>query len=84
MRWRPWSRRETCQVELGKPALARPDRVHLGFVDGSEVDLPDSDPTALALRAVADVLVTGAPGVKHAPNRPRTHDGGMTTARRTS
>jgi hypothetical protein len=63
---------------------APPGAVHLGFTDGSEVDLPDNDPTALALQAVADVLVHGAPGVKQASNGPTTHNGGMTAARRTS
>ena len=88
MRW-PWSRdrkrhAETPRVASWAAPAAPPGAVHLEFTDGSGLDLPDTDPTALALQAVADVLVTGAPGVKQAENGPRTHDGGMTTARRTS
>jgi hypothetical protein len=31
--------------------------VRLGFGDGSELELADGDPSAIALRAVADLLV---------------------------
>jgi hypothetical protein len=58
--------------------------VHLGFADGSELELSEADPTALALQAVAGVLVNGTSGVKRTPTGPTTQDGGMTTARRTS
>jgi hypothetical protein len=33
----------------------------LGFADGSEVELADSDPSAMALHAVADVLMRREP-----------------------
>jgi hypothetical protein len=36
--------------------------VRLGFVDGSELELPATDPRAVALRAVADLLVQ-EPGI---------------------
>jgi hypothetical protein len=35
--------------------------VRLGFADGSEVALDERDPSALALRAVADLLVQDGP-----------------------
>jgi len=35
--------------------------VRLGFADGSEVALDARDPSALALRAVADLLVQDGP-----------------------
>jgi len=35
--------------------------VRLGFADGSEVALDDRDPSAMALRAVADLLVQDGP-----------------------
>jgi hypothetical protein len=57
MRW-PWSRRSrTCQDEARKATLTQPDKVRLGFADGSERELDGADPHALALKAVADVLM---------------------------
>jgi len=35
--------------------------VRLGFADGTEVGLDDRDPSAMALRAVADLLVQERP-----------------------
>jgi len=34
-----------------------PPTVRLGFADGSEVELDDTNPAALAVRAVADVML---------------------------
>jgi len=38
-------------------APAVPPTVRLGFADGSEVELEDTNPAAMALQAVADVLL---------------------------
>jgi hypothetical protein len=48
--------------------------VRLGFGDGSQVDLDPTDPGAIALRAVADLLVQAQ------PRRADTHEGNQTKA----
>jgi hypothetical protein len=50
----------------------------LGFADGSQLELAATDPSALALRAVADLLV------QERPPGADTHDKDATTARRIS
>ena len=50
------------QVDVPLPAGAATPGVLLGFGDGSEVQLPPGDPSAQALRAVADVLLNRRPG----------------------
>jgi hypothetical protein len=65
MRW-PWSRRRPTaaprHAAWSQPAAPPPvSVVHLGFTDGSELELTDSDPAALALQAVADVLLRQEP-----------------------
>jgi hypothetical protein len=47
------------QHPVGVPVQAA--AVRLGFADGSEVALDERDPSALALRAVADLLVQDGP-----------------------
>jgi len=64
MRW-PWSRRSRRRIAAppkhaawAQAAMPPPESsVTLGFTDGSEVELGDSDPAAMALHAVADVLL---------------------------
>jgi hypothetical protein len=64
MAW-PWRRRPARHAAVPEPRPARwaePARpptptVRLGFGDGSELELADGDPSAIALRAVADLLV---------------------------
>ena len=64
MGW-PWRRRrarhaaapEPRRASWAAPVLPPEPAVRLGFGDGSQLDLPAGDPTALALRTVADLLV---------------------------
>jgi hypothetical protein len=45
-------------VPYDAPVATAPSyAVRLGFADGSEVGLDERDPSAVALRAVADLLV---------------------------
>jgi hypothetical protein len=72
MRW-PWQRRTTAPAvpavpvpraswaQAALPPVEASRQVTLGFTDGSEVALPEHDPRAVALRAVADVLVQPTP-----------------------
>ena len=64
MAW-PWRRRVARHAVVppprraawAKPALPPGPAVCLGFDDGSQIELPATDPRAVALRAVADLLV---------------------------
>jgi hypothetical protein len=63
MRW-PWRRRRPESGSTTFEPVRRwaepaypPADVRLGFADGSEVAIDAADPTAVAFRAVADLLV---------------------------
>jgi hypothetical protein len=69
MRW-PWQRSRGRHAAVPAQRVApwaqaalppQEPAVRLGFDDGSEVELAASDPRAVALRAVADVLVQDRP-----------------------
>ena len=59
----PRQRATWAEPALPPPAYDAPPAygVRLGFADGSEVGLDERDPSAVALRAVADLLVQERP-----------------------
>ena len=66
-----WPRRRRAVYPPAGAPTARPSwvrsavppgsAVRLSFADGSELALPEADPMAIALRAVADLLVQATP-----------------------